>query len=203
MRQLLAFIALLNACCTLQAQKSTDWTKTFPSKVKWYKITDAGILVAGTNDALYGINPADGTEAWKIDNIENIQEENYDPIEGTPYIVLAKRGLMKSSNNVVDVVTGKVSISTKDLGLAAVTKRIHLLKSNALLFYGTGKTGKPTLMMVDLGTGQKKWEQEKLFEKNSEQIVSEAGEIADAIFIATNKNIYKLNKNTGEQLYSI
>ncbi|RYY67566.1 MAG: hypothetical protein EOO13_14420, partial [Chitinophagaceae bacterium] len=39
--------------------------------------------------------------------------------------------------------------------------------------------------------------------KNSEQIVSEAGEIADAIFIATNKNIYKLNKNTGEQLYSI
>lgn len=184
------------------AQKATDWTKTFPSKVKWYKITDAGILVAGTNDALYGINPSDGKEAWKIDHIENIQEENYDPIEGTPYIVLAKRGLMKSSNNIVDVVTGKVTISTSDLGLTAVAKRIHLMKSNALLFYGTGRKGF-MLMMVDLGTGQKLWEQEKIFEKNSEQIVSEAGETNDAIFIATNRNIYKLKKTTGEQLYSI
>ncbi|RYY49721.1 MAG: hypothetical protein EOO06_06185 [Chitinophagaceae bacterium] len=202
MKKLFIFTALLSAGFAF-GQQNTDWTKTFPSKLKWYKITDAGTLVAGTNDALYGINPSTGAEAWKIDDIENIQEENYDPIEGTPYIVLAKRGLMKSSNNVVDVVTGKVTINTKDLGLAAVNKRIHLMKSNTLLFYGTGKTGKLTLMMVDLGTGQKKWEQEKLFEKNSEQIVSEAGETGDAIFIATNRNIYKLSKTTGEQLYSI
>jgi outer membrane protein assembly factor BamB len=195
---LLAFYALQAA-----AQQGTDWTKTFPSKVKWYKITDAGILVAGTNDALYGINPSDGKETWKIDHIENIQEENYDPIEGTPYIVLAKRGLLKSVNNVVDVVTGKVTISTKDLGIVSIQKRIHMIKSNSLLFYGIGKSGKPSLMMVDLATGQKKWEQEKLFEKNSEQIVSEAGETADAIFIATNRNIYKLHKQTGEQLYSV
>ena len=25
--------------------------KTFPSKIKWYRITDAGVLVVGTNDA--------------------------------------------------------------------------------------------------------------------------------------------------------
>ena len=161
---------LLLICCAMVgqlviAQKITDWTKTFPSKVKWYKITDAGIFVAGTGDALYGINPSDGKEAWKIDQIENIQEENYDPIEGTPYIVLAKRGLLKSSNNVVDVVTGKITISTKDLGLSSVSKRIRLIKSNALLFYGAGKSGKLTLMMVNLATGQKVWEQEKLFEK--------------------------------------
>lgn len=202
MKKLLLLAAIFSACSAV-AQQGTDWTKTFPTKVKWYKITDAGILVAGTNDALYGISPSDGKEVWKIDNIENIQEENYDPIEGTPYIVLAKRTLMKSVNNVVDVVTGKVTISTKDLGITAIQKRIHMMKSNSLLFYGFGKTGKPVLMMVDLGTGQKKWEQEKLFEKNSEQIVSEAGETADAIFIATNRNIYKLNKQTGEQLYSI
>ncbi|MBK8710924.1 MAG: PQQ-binding-like beta-propeller repeat protein [Niastella sp.] len=186
------------------AQAQTDgWTKTFPSKINWYKITDAGILIAGTKDGLYGITPADGKEAWKIDNIENIQEENYDPIEGTPYIVLAKRGLIKSVNNVVDVVTGKVTINTRDLGFQNITKRIHLIKSNALLFYGINSNGKPLLMMVNLATGQKIWEQQKLFEKNSEQIVSEAGEVSDAIFIATNKNIYKLNKATGEQVYNI
>ncbi|MEO7266188.1 MAG: PQQ-binding-like beta-propeller repeat protein [Ferruginibacter sp.] len=195
--------SIFSLCLLMAFSQAKDWSKSFPSKVKWYKITDAGILVVGTNDALYGINPVDGTESWKIDKIENIQEENYDPIEGTPYIVLAKRGLMKSLNNVVDVTTGKLIIDTKTLGLAAVTKRLHLIKSNTLMFYGTGSTGKPTLMLVSLADGAKIWEQAKLFEKNSEQIVSEAGETEDGIFIATNRNIYKLNKKTGETLYSI
>ena len=203
MKQLIVVTGILFTSLFSMAQKATDWTKNFPSKIKWYKITDAGILVVGTNDALYGVSPSDGKEVWKIDQIENIQEENYDPIEGTPYIVLAKRGLFKSVNNIVDVVTGKITVNTKDLGLAAVTKRIYLMKSNSVLFYGTGSTGKPTLMMVNLGSGQKVWEQSKLFEKNSEQIVSEAGETADGIFIATTRNIYKLNKQSGEALYSI
>lgn len=203
MKKLLIFM-LISAISSMSiAQNANDWTKTFPSKIKWYKITDAGVLVVGTNDALYGISPTDGKEIWKNDDIENIQEGNYDPIEGTPYIVLAKRGLMKSSNKIVDVVTGKEVANTKDLGLAAVTKRIHLIKSNAVLFYGIGSTGKPTLMKVNLADGTKAWEQQKLFEKNSEQIVSEAGEAADGIFLATNKNIYKLNSQTGESLYSV
>ncbi|MEO6404146.1 MAG: PQQ-binding-like beta-propeller repeat protein [Ferruginibacter sp.] len=202
MKKILSTLILLVFVMAAFSQ-GTDWSKSFPSKVKWYKITDAGVLVVGTGDALYGVNPADGKEAWKIDQIENIQEENYDPIEGTPYIVLAKRTMMKSVNNVVDVVTGKLLIDTKSLGLAAVTKRLHLIKSNTLMFYGTGSTGKPTLMLVSLADGSKIWEQAKLFEKNSEQIVSEAGETEDGIFIATNRNIYKLNKKTGETLYSI
>ena len=185
------------------AQKTTDWTKTFPSKIKWYKITDAGILIAGTNDGVYGLNPKDGKEVWKLDQIENIQEENYDPIEGTPYVVFAKKGLFKSVNNIVDVVTGKTVADSKTLGLAAITKRLHLAQNNSVLFYGTGNTGKLTLMLVSLADGTKQWEQDKLFEKNSEQIVSEAGETDDAIFIATNRNIYKLNKKTGGIMYTI
>lgn len=185
------------------AQTGKDWTKNFSSKINWYQISDAGTLVVATKDGLYGISPVDGSEIWKNDDIENIQESNYDPIEGTPYSAISKTGLMKSVNNIVDVVTGKIIANSKDLGLAAVSKRIYLMKSNQVLFYGTSKTGKPTLMLVDLSTGQKKWEQEKLFSKNSEQIVSEAGETADGIFIATNKNIYKLNKATGESIYEI
>ena len=203
MSKLFLFATFLLTSFILNAQKAVDWTKNFPSKINWYKITDAGILVVGTNDALYGVNPADGKEVWKIDKIENIQEENYDPIEGTPYIVLAKRGMFKSSNNIVDVVTGKSIANSRDLGLAAITKRIHLIKNNAVLFYGIGATGKPTLMMVSLSSGEKLWEQSKLFEKSAEQIVSEAGETSQGIFIATNRNIYKLNKQTGEVLYNV
>ncbi|MEO6134417.1 MAG: hypothetical protein ABIP35_04655 [Ginsengibacter sp.] len=203
MKSLKLLLILLCLGYFSSAQTGKDWTKNFSSKINWYQISDAGTLVVATKDGLYGISPVDGSEIWKNDDIENIQESNYDPIEGTPYSAISKTGLMKSVNNIVDVVTGKVIANSKDLGLAAVSKRIYLMKSNQVLFYGTGKSGKPTLMLVDLSTGAKKWEQEKLFSKNSEQIVSEAGETADGIFIATNKNIYKLNKTTGESMYEI
>lgn len=203
MRKLFFALALLCICNGLLAQKNTDWTKNFPSKINWYKISDAGTLVVATKDGLYGISPVDGSEVWKNDDIENIQESNYDPIEGTPYATLSKAGLTKSVNNIVDLVTGKIVANTKDLGLRTVSKRIYLMKSNKVLFYGGSDKGAMLLVLADLSTGQKVWEQEKIFSKNSEQIVSQAGETADAIFIATNKNIYKLKKETGEVVYNI
>ena len=203
MRKLFFALALLCICNGLLAQKNTDWTKNFPSKINWYKISDAGTLVVATKDGLYGISPVDGSEVWKNDDIENIQESNYDPIEGTPYAALSKAGLTKSVNNIVDLVTGKIVANTKDLGLRTVSKRIYLMKSNKVLFYGGSDKGAMLLVLADLSTGQKVWEQEKIFSKNSEQIVSQAGETADAIFIATNKNIYKLKKETGEVVYNI
>ena len=203
MKYLFSILMLTLLSIGATAQNKSDWTKNFPSKINWYKITDAGVLVVATKDGLYGVNPGDGKEIWKNDDIENIDESNYDPIEGTPYIVMAKRGIFKSSNKIVDVVTGKQIANTRDLGLSSLMKRIYLMKSNAVLFYGIGSTGKPTLMKINLADGTKQWEQQKLFEKASEQIVSEAGEVADGLFIATNRNIYKLNPQTGEQIFSI
>ncbi len=203
MKKLCFALILLPFCSGLLAQKNTDWTKNFPSKINWYKISDAGTLVVATKDGLYGISAQDGSEAWKNDDIENIQESNYDPIEGTPYAALSKAGLTKSVNNIVDLVNGKIVANTKDLGLRTVSKRIYLMKSNKVLFYGGSDKGAMLLVLADLSSGQKVWEQEKIFSKNSEQIVSQAGETTDAIFIATNKNIYKLKKETGEVMYNI
>ncbi|MEO5501417.1 MAG: PQQ-binding-like beta-propeller repeat protein [Ginsengibacter sp.] len=203
MKKLCFALTLLLCGTVLFAQKNTDWTKNFPSKINWYKISDAGTLVVATKDGLYGISAQDGSEVWKNDDIENIQESNYDPIEGTPYAALSKAGLTKSVNNIVDLVTGKIVANTKDLGLRTVSKRIYLVKSNKVLFYGGSDKGAMVLVLADLSTGQKLWEQEKIFSKNSEQIISQAGETTDAIFIATNKNIYKLKKETGEVQYEI
>lgn len=186
----------------LTAQKNADWQKNFPSKINWYKVSDAGVLLVATKDALYGLSP-EGQEVWKADDIENIKEGNLDIIENTPYIVLVKTGLIKGTNKVVDVVTGKILFNSADNGFANVTKRLYLPKSNKLIFYGGSKNGVLMLMLVDLATGQKVWEQTKIFEKNSEQIVSEAGELSDAVLIATNKRIYKLSKATGEEMYNI
>lgn len=183
------------------SQKNADWTKEFPSKINWYTITDAGTVMVATKDALYGVSP-DGKEVWKADDIENIKESNLDPIDGTPYVTLVKAKMFKGYNKVLDVVSGKVIVNTEDLGFQTVVKRLYLAQSNQMLIYGTSK-GKPMLALIDLATGNKVWEQGKFFEKNSEQLVSKAGEVNDGILIATNRNIYKLNKQTGEVVYTI
>lgn len=203
MKKLLSVCLVLLATTSLFAQKNADWKKDFPSKINWYRVSDAGILLVATKDALYGLSP-DGQEVWKADDIENIKESNLEEIEGTPYIVLVKQNFIKSNNKVVDVVTGKTVVNTDaDLEFHNIQKRLYLPKSNNLLFYGGSKNGQFMLTMVNAATGEKKWEQRKLFEKNSEQIVSEAYELDDAILIATNKNIYKLNKANGEVVYSV
>lgn len=184
------------------AQKKADWAKEFPSKINWYTITDAGTVMVATKDALYGISP-NGEEVWKSDDIENIKEENVDPINGTPYVTLVRAKMFKGYNKVLDVVSGKVIANTEDQGFQTVIKRLYLPKSNSMLVYGSSKGGKVMLALINLATGAKVWEQGKFFEKNSEQLVSKAGEVSDGILLATNRNIYKLNKQTGDVMYSI
>ena len=200
MKKTFLFFISLAAGLSLFAQKNADWTKEFPSKINWYRITDAGTVMVATKDALYGISP-NGEEAWKADDIENIKEENLDVHDGTPYVTLVKAKLIKSNNKVVDVVSGKTILNTEDLGFHNVLKRLYLPQSNQMLFYGGNKNGKLILVLADLGTGSKVWEQEKVFEKKSEQLVSKAREVNGGILIATDKNIYNLNKTTGEVLY--
>lgn len=204
MKKILTFLFALALSSFCLAQKATpDWTKKFPGNVKWYKVSDAGILVVGTGDALYGINPESGTEIWKLENLDDVKEENYDPIEGSPYIAIVKGGLFKKTHTVIDVTNGKIIANTKEMGMMTVTKRLELPALSALLLYGVNKTGKPSLTMVSYNDGAVKWEQNKLFEKASEQIVSRAGVVADGILLATNKNIYKLSPTTGEVLWSV
>ena len=189
-------------CAFAYSQKSSDWKKEFPSKINWYMITDAGPVMVATKDALYGLS-SKGEEVWKADDIENIREENVDPIDGTPYVTLVKSKLTKGYNKIIDVVSGKIMVNTEDLGYHVVIKRLYLPKSNKMLFYGTNKSGKLATTLVDLSTGNKIWDQEKLFEKKSEQLISQAHELSDGILIATDKRIYKLNSQTGDIIFDI
>ncbi len=206
MKQILLLLTVMLASLTMMAQPSAkEWSKKFDGNIKWYQISDAGIMIVGTNDALYGLNPDTGTEIWKIDKLERVAEENYDPIEGTPYAdILINKTFSGIQHNIVDIVTGKVLANTKDFDLLMVTKRIHIVELNSMMFYGLSKNnGKPTMIMISLADGHKIWEQQKLFDKKTEEVTSNGLATKDGIYIATTKNIYKLNQQTGEVLWSV
>jgi hypothetical protein len=197
MKHLLLIALTVLSTAASFAQKGSDWQKNFNAKINWYKVSDDGLLIVATKDALYGLS-TDGQEVWKADDVENIKESNVEFIDYTPYVVVVRNGYTR----VIDGVSGKMLFNSNEAGYKAVTKRLHLPKSNKLMFYGVGKEGL-LLMMVDLTTGTKLWSQTKLFEKNNEQVVSEAKEINDGVLIATDKRIYKLNRETGAEIYNI
>jgi outer membrane protein assembly factor BamB len=206
MKKILLLLTVLQASLTMMAQPAAkEWSKKFDGNIKWYRVSDAGILVVGTNDALYGLNPDNGTEIWKIDKLEKVAEENYDPIEGTPYAaILINKTFSGVQHSIVDVVTGKILANTKDLDMVMVTKRIHISELNSMMFYGLSKNnGKPLMLMISLADGHKVWEQQKLFDKKSEEVTSNGLAPNEGIYIATTKNIYKLNQQTGEILWTV
>lgn len=205
MKKTLLLLNLLLASLVMLSQPAKEWSKKFSGNVKWYQISDAGILIVCTGDALYGLNPETGTETWKIDNLDDVKEENYDPIEGTPYAALIKNKFFKGvEHTIIDVAAGKIIASSPDFDVMNIIKRIHIKELNAMMLYGFSKSnGKPTMVLFSLADGHKIWEQKKLFEKNSEEVVSNGLAVDDGIFIATTKNIYKLNPASGEVLWSV
>lgn len=206
---------LIAACCLLLTLSQTmiafaetpkkqnqAWKKNFAGGIKWYKVTDAGIVIVCTADALYGMDPLTGTERWKNTDLRNVQEDNYDPIDASPLIAIVDRGLTPP-HIVLDVYTGKVLVNTKEAGLSQVQKRFADPDLQGIFFFGIGKTGKPIMMLIDANTGAKRWEVEKIFEKNTEQIVSAPYSLnKESFVIATTKGIYKVNTNTGEILWN-
>jgi outer membrane protein assembly factor BamB len=201
------YLLILMCAVNLFAMAQTpakEWVKKFPGNVKWYQVSDAGILIVCTGDALYGLNPDTGEETWKIDKLDDVKEENYDPIEGTPYAALIKNKFLKGmEHTIIDVAAGKIIASSPDFDIMNVVKRIHIKEMNSMMLYGFGKSnGKPTMVMFSLADGHKIWDQKKLFEKNSEEVVSNGLAVDDAIYIATTKNLYKLNPASGEVIWS-
>ena len=203
-KYLLIVSFVLTAFANYAQTSAKEWVKKFPGNVKWYQISDAGILVVCTGDALYGLNPDTGEENWKIDKLDDVKEENYDAVEGTPYAALIKSSMMKGAQHtIIDVSNGKVIASSPDFDILNIVKRIHIKELNAMMMYGFSKSnGKPTMVMFSLVDGHKIWEQKKLFEKNSEEVVSNGLSVDDGIYVATTKNIYKLNPASGEVIWS-
>ncbi|WP_235892924.1 hypothetical protein [Flavobacterium franklandianum] len=64
------------------AQNANDRKKNFDSTIKWSKISDAGILVVCTKEALNGINPADGKEIWKEVNPKYLHQGIIETMNG-------------------------------------------------------------------------------------------------------------------------
>ena len=64
------------------------WTAQMPEAVKWTQVTQSGILLAGTNGSLSGIDPDSGKVLWTRDDIKKSAPFNTREVMGTPILIV-------------------------------------------------------------------------------------------------------------------
>ena len=93
-------LILLGSVCFAQNR-----TKSFPKEVNAIKMTDAGVAIVATDDALYGID-GEGNELWKNEKLKKMDAERVEVLSGSEYVFVSDKGLL-SRNRVLNVLTGE------------------------------------------------------------------------------------------------
>lgn len=195
-----------------------NWSIDFEKKIKWQKLTSTGHLVVSTDGGLYGLNPEDGSTAWKMDEIKKLNEEMFELIPYTPYaIVNVGKGLFSVFNKmiVINVADGKEVWNSEQLDINSSMGQFVLPEINALLIYGVNKKGKNKVSVVDIDTGKLIWEDLDFFKKRNavvfpmtkvkSTIVGNQEPLFDTpetmITFLDNKGLRKHNAKTGELIW--
>ncbi|MES2455989.1 MAG: PQQ-binding-like beta-propeller repeat protein [Bacteroidota bacterium] len=185
------------------AASGKAWTMDFDKSIDWFRLSPTGKLIAGTNDGLYGIDPATGKVAWKHDFLKNLTKTNYNPIGNSPFIAIVTGSMFNMQQVVLDVSSGKIIANTADLGMKMVNKRYTVPSLGGILFSGY-LNNQPSLVFIDAATGEKKWVLSKVFDSNSEVMVARPLAIdQQSLLLATNKRLYKVDVSTGNVAWKV
>lgn len=182
---------------------SKAWTMDFDGGIDWFRLSPTGKLIAGTNDGLYGIDPATGKVAWKHDFLKNITKVNYNPISNSPFIAIVTGSMFNMQQVVLDVSSGKIIANTADLGMKMVNKRYTVPSLGGILFSGY-LNSVPSLIFIDAATGEKKWVLSNVFDSNSEVMVAKPMAVdKSSMLLATNKRLYKVDVTSGHVTWKV
>lgn len=79
-------------------------SKDFPKQVNLIKMTDPGVAVVGTDDALYGLD-SKGEVLWDNKKLRKVEEKRVEVLSGSELIFVSDKGLL-SRNRVINVLNG-------------------------------------------------------------------------------------------------
>ncbi len=131
-------------------------SKNFPKDVNLIKMTDVGVAVIGTDDALYGIDK-NGKELWKNEKLRKVEKEKVNILSGSELVFVKDKGIL-GTNKVLNVLTGqdytegyiadaRVIHATNQLWISPAADKIQVwdITSNKLLYNLETKTPFPLI----------------------------------------------------------
>ena len=162
-RRLIIFVFLLFTI----AEAQPVWQANLNSKIEFYQTTDFGIVLAGTNNAIYAIDGQTGERIWRR-NHKGLDETSVTPIPSTDLILLSLDEGDKSRIEAIDLLSGETlwrSDKVKgDVMQLAVEPGQDLL-AVVLVKKAKGKIGdelkrEPVIHVLRLSGGEELWKQQ-------------------------------------------
>ncbi|MAM19318.1 MAG: hypothetical protein CME35_10135 [Gramella sp.] len=146
---LLSFLAFGSLSAFSQSQP--DNTYELGAKINEMTLTNAGTLIAATNDGLVGISAANSQPLFNFTDYGAIKTEEMEFVPLSPYVIVAQGGgkgamaglsaLTGTKRAIIDHVSGRVIFKTDDLGWKQVYTFDVILPQNKLVISGLQKEG--------------------------------------------------------------
>ncbi|MGH9944154.1 MAG: PQQ-binding-like beta-propeller repeat protein [Pyrinomonadaceae bacterium] len=161
-------LALLLSGAARESLAAPRWSAKLDGKVLFYQTTEVGVLVAGTEKSLYGLDAETGEVLWRRKGAR-LEETDVAPVPGTDVLLLSlDRGDGQTSLEAADLLTGgaiwrgdKVRGAVMqmafepDSGLLAV-----VLARDAESRPRDGFKRRPVVHVFDFGAGRELWRRE-------------------------------------------
>ena len=165
MKYLYLILLLLITSSPIIGQSS--WSTKLDKDVRFYQPTDMGVLIAGTEKSVYGLDASTGDVLWRRKDT-SLDETDVAPVPGTDLLLLSYQKGSNTRVEAVDILTGE-SIWRSDkikgaLMHVAVEPNSNLLAvvlaKDAKAHARDGFKRRPLIHVLDLATGDEIWKQE-------------------------------------------
>jgi outer membrane protein assembly factor BamB len=142
-----------------------DWSAKLDSQVRFYQMTELGVLVVGTEKSLYAVSGESGEILWRRKNVQ-LDETDVAFVPGTDILLLSFENGDRTRMEATDLFTGdqlwrsdkvkggvmQMAVDTDNRLLAGVF--VKDVKSRAR----EGFKRRPVVHVFDLATGDELWE---------------------------------------------
>ncbi len=164
----LAGIALLLLIGAAPATSASErWSAKLDGRVRFYQVTELGVVVIGTEKSLYAIDGESGDILWRRKNAR-LDETDVAPVPGTDVLLLNIEDGNKSRLEAADLLAGETlwrSEKVRGSVMQMALDQSRNLLAAIIVRDARGKTGeslkrKPVIHLFDLDTGRELWKRE-------------------------------------------
>ena len=95
-------VALVLLCPVVLFCTGPSWSYKHGQEIKWFRVSRSGDVIAGSDGSIFCINPENGQNKWRRDDLQGIGSFQAEEVEGTPFLIV------KDPDYVVDEETGRL-----------------------------------------------------------------------------------------------
>ena len=102
---LLVLFCFASALFTCETKAASGWSARFDGDVRFYQLTELGVVLVGTERSLYAVDGERGEVLWRRKNVR-LDETDIAPVPGTDMLLLSLESDGKTRLEATDILTG-------------------------------------------------------------------------------------------------